>query len=79
MMARLERRTTRRMDLRFNLSPHQRPSGGIIRFLNGAITGGMKLYGEASGSSQVEGRIKATAQEIANVLETRAEEEGWIK
>lgn len=43
------------------------------------VTGGMKIYGEASGSSQLEGRAKATAKEIADVLKTRFEQEGWIQ
>ncbi len=43
------------------------------------VSGGMKIYGEASGSSQLEGRAKATAKEIADVLKTRFEEQGWIR
>ena len=43
------------------------------------VSGGMKIYGEASGSSQLEGRAKATAKEIADVLKTRFEEQGWIE
>ncbi len=43
------------------------------------VTGGMKIYGEASGSSGLEGRAKATAKEIADVLKTRFEEQGWIQ
>ncbi len=43
------------------------------------VTGGMKIYGEASGSSQLEGRAKATAKEIADVLKTRFEQQGWIR
>ena len=42
------------------------------------ISGGMKIYGEASGSSKIEGRAKATAKEIAEVLQKRFEQEGWI-
>jgi len=41
-------------------------------------SGGMKVYGEASGSSKVEGRAKQTAKEIADQLEVRFKEEGWI-
>jgi len=33
------------------------------------VSGGMKLYGEESGKSKIEGRIKQTAKEIANQLE----------
>ena len=42
------------------------------------ISGGMKVYGEASGSSKVEGRATATAKEIASVLKKRFREQGWI-
>jgi hypothetical protein len=42
------------------------------------IGGGMKAYGEYSGSSKIEGRAKATAKEIADVLKKRFQEEGWI-
>jgi hypothetical protein len=43
------------------------------------VGGGMKIYGEASGSSKLEGRAKDTAKEIADVLKTRFEQEGWIQ
>lgn len=55
---------------------------GLIATANPAgliISGGMKVYGEASGSSKVEGRAKATAKEIADVLKTRFEQQGWIQ
>jgi hypothetical protein len=42
------------------------------------VGGGVKVYGEASGSSKVEGRAKQTAKEIADVLKTRFQEQGWI-
>jgi hypothetical protein len=42
------------------------------------VTTGAKVYGEASGSSTVEGRAKATAKEIAGVLKKRFQEQGWI-
>lgn len=42
------------------------------------VSSGMKLYGEASGSSKVEGRAKETAKEIADVLKERFKEEGWL-
>ena len=42
------------------------------------VSTGMKVYGEASGSSKVEGRAKATAKEIADVLKKRFAEQGWI-
>lgn len=42
------------------------------------VTGGMKIYGEASGSARIEGRAKATAKEIADELKLRFQEEGWI-
>jgi hypothetical protein len=43
------------------------------------VSTGMKVYGEASGSSKVEGRAKDTAKEIAGVLEKRFKQEGWIQ
>ncbi|MCX6927929.1 MAG: DUF4410 domain-containing protein [Verrucomicrobia bacterium] len=42
------------------------------------VGGGMKIYGEASGSAKVEGRAKATAKELADLLKKRFQEEGWI-
>ena len=42
------------------------------------VGGGVKAYGEYSGSSKIEGRAKATAKEIADVLKKRFQEEGWI-
>jgi len=42
------------------------------------ISGGMHVYGEASGSSTIEGRAKATAKEIADVIKKRFQEQGWI-
>ena len=38
------------------------------------ISSGMKVYGEASGSSTVEGRAK----EIAGILQVKFQEQGWI-
>jgi len=55
---------------------------GLIATANPAgliISSGMKVYGEASGSSTVEGRAKATAKEIADVLKKRFQEQGWIQ
>ena len=40
------------------------------------VGGGMKIYGEASGSAKIEGRAKATAKEIADVLKQRFQEAG---
>jgi len=42
------------------------------------VAGGMKVYGEASGSSKIEGRAKKTAGEIADQLKARFKEEDWI-
>ena len=42
------------------------------------ISGGMHVYGEASGSSTVEGRAKSTAKEITDVLKQRFQQQGWI-
>jgi hypothetical protein len=45
----------------------------------GLIIGtGVKAYKEKSGSATVEGRAKQTAKEIADVLKTRFQEQGWI-
>jgi Domain of unknown function (DUF4410) len=58
---------------------------GVATFLATAnpagliISSGMKVYGEASGKSTVQGRAQATAKEIADVLKTRFEEQGWIE
>jgi len=43
------------------------------------VGGGMKVYGEASGSSKVEGRAKATAKEIAAELKKGCQQQGWIQ
>jgi hypothetical protein len=43
------------------------------------ISTGMKVYGEESGSSKLEGRAKGTAKEIADVLKQRFEQQGWIQ
>jgi len=42
------------------------------------ISSGMKIYGQESGRSTVEGRAKQTAKEIADVLKKRFQEQGWI-
>jgi hypothetical protein len=42
------------------------------------ISGGMKAYGEASGKDTIEGRAKATAKEISDLLKKRFQEQGWI-
>ena len=43
------------------------------------VSTGTKVYGEESGSSTVKGRAKQTANEIADVLKKRFQEQGWIK
>jgi len=42
------------------------------------VVGGLKLTQEATGSATIEGRAKATADEIAAQLKTAAEKQGWI-
>jgi uncharacterized protein DUF4410 len=42
------------------------------------VAGGAKVYGEASGRNTLEGRAKATADEIAQQLKIRFQERGWI-
>ncbi len=57
---------------------------GVATFLATAnpagliVSSGMKVYGEASGKSTVQGRAQATAKEIADVLKKRFQEQGWI-
>jgi Domain of unknown function (DUF4410) len=54
---------------------------GLIATANPAgliVSSGVKVYGEESGSSKVEGRAKATAKEIADALKKRFQQEGWI-
>jgi Domain of unknown function (DUF4410) len=43
------------------------------------VSSGLKVYGEASGSSKVEGRAEQTAKEIAEQLKLRFRQQGWIK
>ena len=43
------------------------------------VSTGMKVHGESSGSSKVEGRADQTAQEIAKQLKPRFQQQGWIK
>ena len=43
------------------------------------VVGGTKIYGEASGSSGLEGRAKATADAIAEQLRVRFNDRGWIQ
>jgi hypothetical protein len=42
------------------------------------INGGMQVYGMASGKGEVSARATATADEIAEVLQKRFEQQGWI-
>jgi hypothetical protein len=42
------------------------------------VVGGMKLHGEMTGSSTIEGRAKSSADEIAAQLKVAAEKQGWI-
>ena len=43
------------------------------------VSGGMKVYGEYSGSARIEGRAKAVAKEIADKIRPRFERQGWIR
>ena len=55
---------------------------GVIATHNPAgliVSTGMKVYGEKSGSSKLEGRAKATAKEIAEKLRPRFQQQGWIQ
>ena len=42
------------------------------------VGGGVKAYEEMSGKAGVDGRAKASAQAVAEVLKERFKEEGWI-
>ena len=42
------------------------------------VSGGLKIYGEATGSATVEGRAKQTADEIASQLKIRFQQLGWV-
>ncbi|MGH7164771.1 MAG: DUF4410 domain-containing protein [Nitrospiraceae bacterium] len=43
------------------------------------VGGGVKAYGEYSGSAKIEGRAKATAKVIAETMKPKFQEQGWIK
>jgi hypothetical protein len=43
------------------------------------VVGGAKVYGEGSGRAGLEGRAKATADEIASQLRIRFQDRGWIQ
>ena len=43
------------------------------------VSGGMKVYGEESGKSKIEGRVKQTVEEIADVMKERFKQQGWIE
>ena len=54
---------------------------GLIATHNPAgliISSGVKIYGQESGKSTIEGRAKAIAKEISDVLKKRFQEQGWI-
>jgi hypothetical protein len=54
---------------------------GLIATHNPAgliISGGMKVHNEKSGKSTVEGRATQTAKEIADALQQRFQEQGWM-
>lgn len=43
------------------------------------VSGGMKVYGEASGKAKIGGRARQAAKEIADHLKIRFKEQGWIE
>ena len=43
------------------------------------VMGGMKVHGEVTGKSKLEGAAKRTAEAIADRLRVRFKEQGWIK
>jgi len=55
---------------------------GLIATANPAgliIGGGMKAYGEYSGSAKIEGRAKETAKLIGEKIKPKFQEQGWIQ
>lgn len=42
------------------------------------VSGGLKLYGEASGNATIEGRAKQTAKELGVRAKKRFQQQGWI-
>ena len=42
------------------------------------VGGGVKAYGEYSGSSKIEGRAKAIAKEIGEKIKPKFQQQGWI-
>ena len=56
-------------------------AAGAIATANPAgliISTGMKVYGEASGSSKVEGRAKQIVEEIVSRVKPKFQQQGWI-
>ncbi len=43
------------------------------------VSSGIKVYGEASGRSKIEGRADQTAKQIGEQLKTRFQQQGWIR
>ena len=43
------------------------------------VSSGVKVYGEASGKSKIQGREDATVKEVADRLQARFQQEGWIQ
>jgi hypothetical protein len=43
------------------------------------VSSGVKVYGEMSGSAKIEGRVEHIVEEIADLMKTRFEQQGWIK
>ena len=42
------------------------------------VSTGVKVHGERTGSSKIGGRAKQTAEEIADALKERFQQQGWI-
>lgn len=58
--------------------------GGAAWLITGSpigliVGGGMKVYGEASGNSTVEGRAQQTAKELSDAIKARCQQQGWIE
>jgi hypothetical protein len=58
---------------------------GLVAFIATAnpvglvVSGGVKVYDEASGKSTIQGRAQATAKEIGAQIKPRFQQQGWIQ
>jgi hypothetical protein len=43
------------------------------------VNSGIKVHGELSGRSKIEGRVEQAAKAIADEIKPRFQEQGWIE